>query len=31
LLQFYMYARYESHNDATLSYNEDALYRLHTV
>jgi hypothetical protein len=25
LLEFYMYARYKSHNDATLSYMEDAL------
>ena len=30
LLEFYMYARYKSHNDATLSYMEDALHRFHT-
>jgi len=30
LLQFYMYARYKSHDDATLSYTEDALHRVHT-
>jgi len=30
LLKFYMYARYNSHDDATLSYMEDALCRLHT-
>jgi hypothetical protein len=24
-----MYARYESHDDATLSYTEDALHRFH--
>jgi len=30
LLQFYMYAQYKSHNDATLSYMEDALHRFHT-
>jgi hypothetical protein len=31
LLEFYMYARYKSHNDATLSYMEDALRRFHTL
>jgi len=30
LLEFYMYARYKSHYDATLSYMEDALHRVHT-
>jgi len=30
LLEFYMYARYNSHDDATLSYMEDALLRFHT-
>jgi len=30
LLEFYMYARYKSHDDATLSYMEDALHRFHT-
>jgi len=30
LLQFHMYAQYKSHDDATLSYMEDALRRLHT-
>jgi len=30
LLQFYMYARYKSHDDATLSYMQDALHRFHT-
>ena len=30
LLEFYMYARYESHDDATLSYMEDTLHRFHT-
>ena len=29
LLEFYMYARYKSHNDATLSYMQDALRRFH--
>jgi len=29
-LQFYLYALYVSHNDATMSYMEDALGRLHT-
>ena len=31
LLEFYMYARFKSHDDATLSYFEDALHRLHTL
>jgi len=30
LSEFYMYARYKSHDDATLSYMEDALLRFHT-
>jgi hypothetical protein len=30
LLELYMYARYKSHDDATLSYTEDALRRFHT-
>ena len=30
LLEFYMYAQYKSHDDATLSYMEDALHRVHT-
>jgi len=30
LLEFYMYARYKSHDDATLSYMEDALCRFDT-
>jgi len=30
LLEFYMYARYKSHDDATLSYMEDAFHRFHT-
>jgi len=30
LLEFYMYARYKSHDDATLSYMEDSLHRFHT-
>jgi len=30
LLEFSMYARYKSHDDATLSYMEDALHRFHT-
>ena len=30
LFEFYMYARYKSHDDATLSYMEDALHRFHT-
>jgi len=31
LLEFYMYARYKSHNDATLSYTQDALCWFHTI
>jgi hypothetical protein len=31
LLEFYMYAPYESHDDATLSYIEDALHSVHTI
>jgi hypothetical protein len=30
LLEFYMYARYKSHDDTILSYMEDALHRFHT-
>jgi hypothetical protein len=30
LLDFYMYAQYKSHDDATLSYMEDAMHRCHT-
>jgi len=30
LLEFYMYARYTFHDDATVSYMEDALCRFHT-
>jgi hypothetical protein len=30
MLEFYMYARYKSHDDATLSYMEDTLHRVHT-
>jgi len=30
LLEIYMYARYKSHDDATLSYIDDALCRFHT-
>jgi len=30
LLEFYKYVRYKSHNDATLSYMEEALRRFHT-
>ena len=30
LLEFYMYARYKSHNDETLSYMDDALHHFHT-
>jgi hypothetical protein len=30
LLEFYMYARYKSHDDATLIYMEDALHHFHT-
>jgi len=29
-LEFYMYARYKSHDDATSSYMVDALHRFHT-
>jgi len=29
-LEYYMYARYKSHDDATLSYMKDALRRFHT-
>jgi len=29
LLEFYMHARYKSHDDATLSYIEDALWHFH--
>jgi len=29
LLEFYMYARYKSHDDATLSYMEDTLHCFH--
>jgi len=31
LLEFYMYAHYTSHNNAVLSYMEDALHRFHTL
>jgi len=31
LLQFYMYAWYKSHDDATLSYMEDSFHRFHTL
>jgi hypothetical protein len=31
LLEFYMYSRYKSHDDATLSFMEDALRRFHTL
>jgi len=31
LLEFYMYARYKSHYNATLSYMEDALCHFHTI
>jgi len=31
LLEFYMYARYKSHDDATLSYMEDTLHCVHTL
>jgi len=31
LLEFYMYARYKSHHDATLSYMEDALGHFQTL
>jgi len=30
LLEFYMYARYKSHDDATFNHMEDALHRFHT-
>ena len=30
LLEFYMYARHKSHDDATLSYMEDALHCVYT-
>jgi hypothetical protein len=30
LFEFYMYARYKTHDDATLSYMEDTLHRFHT-
>ena len=30
LIEFYMYARYKSHDDATLSYMEVALHHFHT-
>jgi hypothetical protein len=30
LLELYRYARYKSHNDATLSYMENTLHRVHT-
>jgi hypothetical protein len=30
LLEFYIYAQYKSHDDATLHYMEDAMYRFHT-
>jgi len=30
LLELYMYARYKSHNDETLSYTEEALCHFHT-
>jgi hypothetical protein len=29
LLEFYIYARYKSHDNATLTYMEDALHRFH--
>jgi hypothetical protein len=31
LLEFYMYARYKSHNNATFSYMEDALHRFQNI
>jgi len=31
LLEFYMYARYKSHDDATLSYMQDASHCFHTI
>jgi hypothetical protein len=30
LLEFYMYTRYKSHDDATLSFIQDAVHRFHT-
>jgi hypothetical protein len=30
MLKFDLYAEYKSHNDAALSYMEDALHRIHT-
>jgi hypothetical protein len=30
LLEFYIYAGYKSHHDATLRYMQDALHRFHT-
>jgi hypothetical protein len=30
LLEFYMYARYKTYDDATLSYMEDSLHHFHT-
>jgi hypothetical protein len=30
LLEYYMYARYKSHDDTTFSYLEDALHPFHT-
>jgi len=30
LFEFYMYARYKYHDNATLSYMENALHRFHT-
>jgi hypothetical protein len=31
MLEFYMYARFKSHDDATLSYMDKALRRVHTL
>jgi hypothetical protein len=31
VLEFYTYGQYESHDDATLSYMDDALHRFHTL
>jgi len=31
MLEVYMYARYRSHDDARLSYMEEALCRFHTI
>jgi hypothetical protein len=31
LLEFYIYAQYKSHDDATLSYLKDAMRHFHTV